>query len=159
MQGDRNVIQELNKVLTNELTAINQYFLHARLWRNWGYERLAKKEMDESMGEMKHADALIERIIMLDGMPNLQNLNKLGIGEDVPEGLNSDLAAERKSREDLIAAIAVCEGAADYVSRALLRHILKDTEEHIDFLETQLGLIETLGVQNYLQAQLHEEGE
>ena len=159
MQGDKKVIQQLNKVLTNELTAINQYFLHARLWKNWGFERLAKHEMDESMGEMRHADKLIERIILLDGMPNLQNLNKLGIGENVPEGLNSDLGAERHSREDLLAGIALCEEAADYVSRALLREILKETEEHIDYLETQLGLIDSVGVQNYLQAQMHADDE
>jgi bacterioferritin len=159
MQGDRRVIQQLNKVLTNELTAINQYFLHARLWKNWGFERLAKHEMNESMDEMKHADKLIERIILLDGMPNLQNLNKLGIGETVPEGLNSDLAAERQSREDLLAGIALCEEATDYVSRALLREILKETEEHIDYLESQLGLIDKVGLQNYLQSQMHADEE
>ena len=159
MQGDRRVIQQLNKVLTNELTAINQYFLHARLWKNWGFERLAKHEMDESMVEMKQADKLIERIILLDGMPNLQNLNKLGIGETVPEGLNSDLGAERQSRDDLLASIKICEEASDFVSRALLRHILKDTEEHIDYLEAQLGLIDSVGLQNYLQSQMHEDGE
>ena len=159
MQGDRRVIQQLNKVLTNELTAINQYFLHARLWKNWGFERLAKHEMDESMDEMKHADKLIARIILLDGMPNLQNLNKLGIGETVPEGLNSDLGAERQSREDLLAGIALCEEATDYVSRALLREILKETEEHIDYLESQLGLIDKVGLQNYLQSQIHEDEE
>ena len=108
---------------------------------------------------MRHADKLIERIILLDGMPNLQNLNKLGIGENVPEGLNSDLGAERHSREDLLAGIALCEEAADYVSRALLREILKETEEHIDYLETQLGLIDSVGVQNYLQAQMHANDE
>jgi bacterioferritin len=156
MQGDRRVIQQLNKVLTNELTAINQYFLHERLWKNWGFERLAKHEMDESMGEMKHADKLIERIILLDGMPNLQNLNKLGIGETVPEGLNSDLGAERQSREDLLTGISLCEEATDYVSRALLREILKETEEHIDYLESQLSLIDKVGLQNYLQSQMHE---
>ena len=159
MQGDRRVIQQLNKVLTNELTAINQYFLHARLWKNWGFERLAKHEMDESMGEMKHADKLIERIILLDGMPNLQNLNRLGIGENIPEGLNSDLGAERQSRDDLLASIKICEEASDFVSRALLRHILKDTEEHIDSLEAQRGLIDSVGLQNYLQSQMHEDGE
>ena len=157
MQGDRRVIQQLNKVLTNELTAINQYFLHARLWKNWGFERLAKHEMDESMDEMKHADKLIERIILLDGMPNLQNLNKLGIGETVPEGLNSDLGAERQSREDLLAGIGLCEEASDYVSRSLLREILKETEEHIDYLESQLSLIESVGLQNYMQSQMHED--
>jgi bacterioferritin len=115
--------------------------------------------MNESMDEMKHADKLIERIILLDGMPNLQNLNKLGIGETVPEGLNSDLAAERQSREDLLAGIALCEEATDYVSRALLREILKETEEHIDYLESQLGLIDKVGLQNYLQSQMHADEE
>ena len=159
MQGDRKVIQQLNKVLTNELTAINQYFLHARLWKNWGFERLGKHEMTESIDEMKHADKLIERIIMLDGMPNLQNLNKLGIGETVPEGLNSDLGMERSGRDDLLAGIGMCEEAHDYVSREILRDILKETEEHIDHLETQLGLIDSVGLQNYLQSQMHEGGE
>lgn len=154
MQGDRTVIQHLNRVLTGELTAINQYFLHSRMYRSWGYGKLAHKEYEESIEEMKHADRLVERILLLEGLPNLQDLHKLAIGETVPEGLGADLALERRSREVLIEAIAYCETASDFVSRALLRHILKDTEEHIDYLETQLQLIEQVGLANYLQSQI-----
>jgi bacterioferritin len=154
MKGDRKVIQHLNKVLTNELTAVNQYFLHARMWKSWGYERMAKHEYEESIGEMKHADALVERILLLEGLPNLQDLHKLMIGESLPEGLNCDLTAERRGRADLVAAIGACEAAADYVSRDLLRHILGETEAHIDYLETQLELLASLGEQNYLQSQV-----
>jgi bacterioferritin len=154
MQGNKDVIKQLNAVLFNELTAINQYFLHARMWRHWGFEKIGKHEYEESIDEMKHADKLIERILMLDGVPNLQDLGKLRIGESVPEGLRSNLELERKSKVDLGKAIGVCETAHDYVSRSSSREILKETEEHIDWLETQLSLIDKVGVQNYLQSQM-----
>lgn len=154
MQGSKDVIKHLNAVLFNELTAINQYFLHARMWRHWGFEKIGKKEYDESIDEMKHADKLVERILLLNGVPNLQDLGKLRIGEDVPEGLKSNLDLEKKGKGDIGKAIAACEAAHDYVSRELLREILKDTEEHIDWLETQLELIGKVGVQNYLQSQM-----
>jgi bacterioferritin len=152
MQGDRAVIQRLNEVLTNELTSVNQYFLHARMLENWGFARLAKLVYEESIGEMKHADKLIRRILFLDGLPNLQDLHKLAVGETVLEALTADLALEVAGRKTLVGAIAEFETAKDYVSRQILTDILSDTEEHIDFLETQLALAKALGEQNYLQS-------
>ncbi len=154
MKGDKAVIKILNAQLTNELSAINQYFLHARMYRHWGLEKLGKKEYDESIGEMKHADRLIERILMLDGLPNLQALHKLMIGENTPEILKCDLALEVAAHKTVKEGIEICEKAGDYVSRELLTTILDDTEEHIDWLETQLELIEKVGLQNYLQSQM-----
>lgn len=153
MKGAKDVIAELNRALTNELTAVNQYFLHARMYEHWGYEKLGKKTYEESIGEMKHADKLIKRILLLEGLPNLQDLHKLQVGENVPEGLEADLSVERRGRDCLIKGIETCEEKRDYVSRDLLRQILDDTEGHIDYLETQLELIESIGIQNYLQSQ------
>src|SRR5215469_15936160 len=152
MQGDRAIIGRLNEVLTNELTATNQYFLHARMLQNWGYERLGKIVYDESMGEMRHADALIKRILFLEGLPNLQDLHKLSIGESIGEVLEADLQLELTGRTTLVAGVAQCEATQDFVSREVLVDILTDTEEHIDFLETQLGLLRAMGEQNYLQS-------
>jgi bacterioferritin len=148
------VIEHLNAQLTNELTAINQYFLHARIYRHWGLSEIGDIEYKESIGEMKHADRLIERILMLDGLPNLQSLHKLGIGENVVEILTSDLGLERGSQKTVKDGIAACETEHDYVSRRILEDILKDTEEHIEWLETQLSLVELVGLQNYTQSQM-----
>lgn len=154
MKGDAKVIQLLNKQLTNELTAVNQYFLHARMYKNWGLSKLGHHEYEESIEEMKHADKLIERVLFLEGLPNLQNLNKLLIGENVPECLRGDLTLELGARADLVDAVAYCESCKDYVSRELFEHLLEDTEEHIDYLETQLELVDQVGLQNYLQSQM-----
>ncbi|MYM69749.1 bacterioferritin [Pseudoduganella sp. FT55W] len=157
MKGDQEVIRLLNAQLTNELTAINQYFLHARMYKHWGLEKIGKKEYEESIGEMKHADKLIDRILMLDGLPNLQAMHKIMIGENTEEMINCDLKLERGAQITVKEGIAAAEKAADYVSRDLLLMILEDTEEHIDWLETQLDLIAKIGIQNYLQSQMNEE--
>ena len=159
MKGDPKVIEHLNTVLRNELTAINQYFLHARMLRHWGVERLGKHEYDESIDEMRHADWLIARILFLDGLPNLQDLNKLLIGENVREVLECDLRLEQQAIPDLRDAIAYCETVRDYVSRELFEKILSSEEEHLDFLETQLDLIQRIGLENYTQLQVGEGAE
>ncbi|WP_309092645.1 bacterioferritin [Phenylobacterium sp.] len=159
MQGDKAIIRLLNAVLTNELTAINQYYLHARMYENWGFAKLGKITYEESIGEMKHADKLIKRILFLDGLPNLQDLHKLSIGETVAESLTADLALETGGRVTLIEGIKQCEAAADFISREVLTEILSDTEEHIDFLETELSLLKSLGEANYLQRATGELGE
>jgi len=156
MKSDPQVVAHLQAQLKNELTAINQYFVHYRMLKHWGLGKLAKKEYEESIGEMKHADMLMDRIFMLDGLPNLQDLGKLNIAENVPEILRADLGLETAAQVTIKAGIEYCETARDYVSRDLLLHILDDTEEHIDFLETQLELLEKVGLQNYLQSVMDE---
>ncbi len=154
MKGDPKVIAFLNKVLANELIAINQYFLHSRMYKDWGLKELAEYEHKESIDEMKHADHLIERILFLEGIPNMQDLGKLLIGENTTEMLQCDLKLELIAIPDLRDAIEYCESVRDYVSRDLFQNILDDEEEHVDWLETQLGLIEKVGLENYLQSQM-----
>ena len=159
MRATPVIIEQLNALLYNELTAINQYFLHARMLKNWGYRALGERVYDESIGEMRHADWLVERILFLDGLPNLQNLGKLRIGEDIGEVLESDLGLEMLARDATADAIKVFEREADYVSREIATKILVDSEEHVDFLETEIGLLRTLGVQNYLQSAVFVKGD
>ncbi len=154
MERSSKVVAALNQILKNELTAINQYFLHSRMLKDWGFEKLGEYEYSESVDEMKHADKLIERILFLNGLPNLQDLDRLRIGENVPEILACDLALEEAAIPELREAIALCEGENDYVSRDLLIEILAEEEEHLDFLETQIALIEKVGVENYQQSQI-----
>jgi bacterioferritin len=159
MKGDSKVIEHLNKALGNELVAINQYFLHAKMYKDWGLQKLAKWEYDESIEEMQHADKLIERILFLEGIPNLQDLGKLNIGQNVREMLECDLKIEHEGRADYIEAITYCEQVKDYVSRDLFRDILADEEDHIDHIETELGLIDKVGIENYMLKQMQMAGE
>jgi len=154
MKGDATAIKWLNTQLRNELTAINQYYLHAKMYKNWGLEKLGAHEYKESIEEMQHADKIMDHILMIEGLPNVQDMHKMMIGEDVPECLASDLALEKVGHKDLKDGIEYCESIRDYASRDLLTKLLVDTEEHIDFLETQLELIDKVGIQNYLQSQM-----
>lgn len=154
MKGDSKVIQYLNTILGNELVAINQYFLHSRMYKDWGLEKLAAKEYEESIDEMKHADSLVQRILFLEGLPNMQDLGKLMIGENTQEMLQMDLKIEHKALGDLREAIPYCEQVKDFATRDLLAHILESEEEHVDWLETQIGLIDKVGLQNYQQSMM-----
>ncbi len=157
MKGDAKVIEHLNTILANELVAINQYFLHARMYKDWGLKKIADHEYHESIDEMKHADVLIERILFLEGLPNLQDLGRLMIGENTKEIIECDLKLEMKAIPDLRDAISYCEEVKDYVSRDMLNDILESEEEHVDWLETQLSLIDKIGIERYQQSQLEED--
>lgn len=159
MKGDKKVIELLNKVLGNELVAINQYFLHAKIYKDWGLQNLYEHEYHESIDEMKHADLLTERVLFLEGLPNLQDLGALRIGENTREMLEADLALEMDAIPDLKEGILYCEQIGDYVSRDLFKHILEAEEDHVDWLETQLGLIDKMGIENFHQAQIVKEAE